>query len=571
MTLNPLRRALSAWSPPASAALVLTSLAALLGGCSSKPDVLARVDGEDITVAQFNDVARRAGQQYSGRPDSAKTKLLNDLVQRELLIQGAIHEKMNTTPEYQTYRERLERQMVREAFFQKLMAGPFTASPAEVKTLYDRRATATHTLLAFSFTPDIARRAVADLARGEDFATVANRYNPAGMVPPGGDIGWVQPGAMMPPLDDTIRTAPLHRVIGPIEAPGEGWIVLRLEGRRPSPQGTLEQETPQLEEMLRQRKQRLTLLHEIDKLRAQHNVRVLPGAAQAMVGQFRPKDAAAAMKAPPPPGPEVRDKVLATFSEGKYTLGESYDDVLNGASRPNLDVLPSVERWIEAQTLERAALAEAKKRHLADEPDLKQKIRERLNNYLLDAYYQRQVMQRIQVTPADMAAAFEKYKAGFAELKTARVQSIVLRDSAQAASLAAQAGQVSSLRDAAAAAGIGARVREEKVVFSKPSPLWSQLRGKIGSMEPGEFAGPYATPGGWLVFQLNEKQQSAPALDSLSAPARAQLQGVAGEVKREQRLTALTDSLRKVIHPVTLYLDRLNRLPWPPPAAPPGS
>jgi hypothetical protein len=74
-----------------------------------------------------------------------------------------------------------------------------------------------------------------------------------------------------------------------------------------------------------------------------------------------------------------------------------------------------------------------------------------------------------------------------------------------------------------------------------------------------------------MIFQLVDKQQSVPPLDSLAAAARAQLQGVAGEAKREQRLQALTDSLRKVIQPVTLYADRLRRLPWPPPAAPPGS
>jgi peptidyl-prolyl cis-trans isomerase C len=561
VTLNPLSRT----------TLLLASLAALIAGCSSKPDVLARVAKEDITIAEFNDVARRAGQQYAGLPDSAKTRLLNDLVQRELLIQGALREKMDATPEYAAYRDRLERQVLREALFQKFAGGPFPVSAAEVRTLYDRRATETHARLIFTFTADIASRAAADLARGEGFAVVADRYNLAGTVPPGGDIGWIQAGALMPPLDDTVRTAPLERIIGPIEAPSQGWILLRLEGRRPSHQGTYEQESAQLEEMLRQRKQRLTVLAEVEKLRSQHEVKVLPGAAQAIVGQFRPKDAQAAIHPPPPPGPDARKQEIATYREGKYTLGDAYDDLLNGTNRPNLDVLPSVERWIEAQALERAALAEAKTRRLNDEPDVRRKLKEQLNNYVLDGYYQREVMQRIQVTPEDMAAAYERYKPGFAVLKSARVQSVVLRDSAQAASLAAHAGQVPSLRDAAAAAGAGARVHDEKITFAKPPPIWMQFGGKLSSMQPGELAGPYLVAGGWMIFQLVDKQQSVPPLDSLAAAARAQLQGVAGEAKREQRLQALTDSLRKVIQPVTLYADRLRRLPWPPPAAPPGS
>jgi hypothetical protein len=35
-------------------------------------------------------------------------------------------------------------------------------------------------------------------------------------------------------------------------------------------------------------------------------------------------------------------------------------------------------------------------------------------------------------------------------------------------------------------------------------------------------------------------------------------------MKRDVRLTALTDSLRKVIAPVVVYRDRLRDLPWPP-------
>ena len=61
VTFNLPRRSASAL---ALSALVPAVLAGLLAGCSGDPDVLARVGGEPITLAEFNAVARGSLQQY---------------------------------------------------------------------------------------------------------------------------------------------------------------------------------------------------------------------------------------------------------------------------------------------------------------------------------------------------------------------------------------------------------------------------------------------------------------------------------------------------------------------------
>jgi parvulin-like peptidyl-prolyl isomerase len=561
---NPRRRAASSClAPPALA------LAALLAGCSTDSDVLARVNGEAITLAQFNEVARGNRQPYTGPPDSVKAHLLKDLVDRELMVQGALREGLHETPEFQAYRQRLERQTVRETLFQRLLGGPFPVSDAEVRELYRRRGTATHTRLIFTYDQTRARQALQDLRRGDDFATVADRYNPPGMVPPGGDIGFIPPGSLLPPLDDLVRTGPLARVLGPVSGGGEGWFVLRLEARRPQPQPPFEALRSQLGEMLRQRKQRVSVLRVVDNLRIEYQVTVLPGAPQTVVGRLRPTPGRApGLETPPPPGPEERKQVLARYRGGAYTLGEAYDDLLSAAgNRPNLAMLPAVERWIDSQTIERAALAEALKRHIHEEPEVQHRLRDRLNKYLLDGYYQRQVMARIQIGPQDFEQAYERNKASFARLQTARVVSVTMRDSAGAAALAEQAGHAPSLREAAATAAAGGRVREEKLTFPADSPLWTQFESKLMSMSAGDIAGPYPVPGGWLIFQLRAKRQDAPPFAGLPAEARGQLQGVAIEIQREARLAALTDSLRKLFPPIELHADRLRRIPWPPATA----
>ena len=48
--------------------------------------------------------------------------------------------------------------------------------------------------------------AAAELRRSGDFGAIADRFNPAGFTPPGGDIGFMPPGMLQNPIDDAVRT-----------------------------------------------------------------------------------------------------------------------------------------------------------------------------------------------------------------------------------------------------------------------------------------------------------------------------------------------------------------------------
>jgi hypothetical protein len=291
---------------------------------------------------------------------------------------------------------------------------------------------------------------------------------------------------------------------------------------------------------------------------------VLPGAPQLMASALRTVPGSGPVAEPqPPPGPEERAKMLSRYTEGHYTLGEAYDDLVGGITRVDLSSTSAVARWIQAQTVERAAVGEARTRRLGDEPRVQRRLRERLNNYLLDGYYQRQVLSAISIDSTDYRAAYERYRASFVRLQSARVVSVSIADSTVAATLGTLAARAPSLRDAVSTAGIQARVAEESLTFPADSPLWTQFENHLSMMRPGEIAGPFPTPEGWLLFQLQEKKQDAPAFDDLPLSVRSQLQGVATEMKREERLAVVTDSLRRVFAPVVVHADRLRRVPWP--------
>jgi peptidyl-prolyl cis-trans isomerase C len=552
-------------------ALAPLAVAGAIAGCGSDAGVLARVNQQPITIEQFNEVAAGNLGQYIGAPDSVKATLLDDLVNRELLVQAARSEGIDRTPEFQNFRRNLEQQVLREAMFQRLMSGPFPVSDAEVRALYELRNTATHARLIFTYDESVARLAAENLARGEAFETVADRYNPTGMVPPGGDVGFIQPGALLPPLDEMVRTGTPGKILGPIKVGSDGWFLVRIEGRRPQPQPPFEEVRPQLTEMLRQRKQRVIATRVVDRLRTEYAIELQPGAAQVMSDRLRPAPGEGLAGRPPAPGPEDRQQVLARYAGGTYTLGEAYDDLVAGsANRLDLAVIPSVERWIQLQTIERASLLEARRRRIDEEPEVLRRVRERINNTLLDAFYQRHVVAAIQLAPEDLRAAYERYRTQFARLTSAHVVSVTLPDSAAAATLAVQTAHTQGLREAASAAGLGGQVREDQLTFPAESPLWTQFESHLSAMRPGQAAGPFETPNGWLLLQLLDKRQDAPAFEALPASAHTQLQGVALEIKREARLAALTDSLRRVLGPVVVHEERLRRVPWPPAATPPA-
>src|SRR5262249_45966645 len=190
-----------------------------------------------------------------------------------------------------------------------------------------------------------------------------------------------------------------------------------------------------------------------------------------------------------------------------YTLGEAYDDLVGGGGGLDLAKIPTVERWIEAQAIDHAALIEARRRRIDQEPEVQRRVRQRLDNYLLDGYYQRQIIHRIQLGPDDLRLAYEQHRDAFVRLRSARVVSVSIADSAAAAAFAGRAANAPSLKEAAGTAALAAKVSEENPTFPAESPLWTQFENHIAAMSPGQVAGPFRTPDGWLIFQVMDKRQ----------------------------------------------------------------
>ena len=103
------------------AALVLLT-AAGLSACGNKEkkagQALASVNGEEITVLQLNEELQRANVQ-AAQQEAASKQLLESLIDRQLLQNEAVKEKMDRDPKVVQAIERAKALIVAQAYMQK--------------------------------------------------------------------------------------------------------------------------------------------------------------------------------------------------------------------------------------------------------------------------------------------------------------------------------------------------------------------------------------------------------------------------------------------------------------------
>jgi len=553
-----------------SISLLLAALPVI--GCAPRPATLARVGTRTITVDDFNLAARANWSQYPPQPNEARHLLMEDLVRRALLLELAESRGMLRNPLTVNFRNNLEQEALTQAVNERLIPRDVPISDAEVASFYAWSGIRAHLLLLYAPERADAEAAIVGLKAGQPFSEVVRRHSPPGMIPNGGDLGEISGGALVDPLDGLVREAPVGEIVGPIDAPGEGWFVARVLSRRTvPPQAPLEVQRPLLMGMLRQRKQRLISVRAFQGLREQYLVSVAPDGPQALFRLLnRPMLPDSRQPAPIQPSPEERRIVVVTYVDASgrplsYTLGEAYDELqAPDRPRPPATQIGAIQAWLEQQVIRRVVPLEARRRGLDRDPTIARAIEERLNNSILESVYALEVGGAPAASDAEVQAVYDRRAAQFRVIEAAQVLHVTLPDSAATAALIEHGAHAGSLRDAAKMAGATAPVIEERVKFPNPNPIWKAIGPGLQSMSKGEWAGPVRTPDGWMVLQLEDRQEHVAAFDQLTPAVQQGLRDQALSERREARLAAYTDSLRRTTHPFEIHEDVLNRVPWPP-------
>lgn len=255
----------------------------------SKEDAVAVVNGTYISKASLANLESEIAKRQQGQTFS-KDKLVEELIQRELLIQEAKQKKLDQTVEYTTQLETIKTGLLTQAAVQDfLKSNPIT--DADLKAEYDKSVDASGTeykarhILVKS--EDEAKAIITELSNGADFAELAKTKSTGPSGPQGGDLGWFAAGQMVAPFSEAVVALEDNKyTLAPVKTQF-GYHVILKEGSRAQTPPPFESIKERIRPMLQRQKMQTFL----EGLRNQAKVEVLL-AAPAPVAVPEPATAA---------------------------------------------------------------------------------------------------------------------------------------------------------------------------------------------------------------------------------------------------------------------------------------
>ncbi|HEY8034229.1 MAG TPA: peptidylprolyl isomerase [Methylobacter sp.] len=240
-----------------------------------KADAVAAVNGQYISKSTLDTLEKEIAERSHGQT-FPKEKLVEELVQRELLVQDAMQKQLDKSPEFTAQLEAAKKALLTQADLQNFIkANPVT--DAEIKAEYDSKVAAEkgteykarHILVK---TEAEAKKLIAELDKGADFAKLANKNSlDAKESQNGGDLGWFSAGQMVAPFSEAVAALEKGKYTKePVKTQFGYHVILKEDSRALTPpplEAVKEQLTPFL--------QRKKVQGMIETLRKQAKVEIL--------------------------------------------------------------------------------------------------------------------------------------------------------------------------------------------------------------------------------------------------------------------------------------------------------
>jgi peptidyl-prolyl cis-trans isomerase C len=258
--------------------LFLIAGSALLAGCDqkntsapaapavNKADAIAVVNGQYIPKTALEELEKEIAQRSHGQT-FPKEKLVDELIQRELLIQDATAKKLDQAPEFISRLADARKALLSQSELQKFIAD-HPVTDAEIKAEYDSKVgaekgveyKARHILVK---TEAEAKKLIAELDKGGDFSKLANKSSLDGKeAQTGGDLGWFLAAQMVAPFSDAVAALEDGKYTKTPVQTQFGFHVILREGSRPQTPPPLDAVKEQLTPYL-QRQKIETMLKEL--------------------------------------------------------------------------------------------------------------------------------------------------------------------------------------------------------------------------------------------------------------------------------------------------------------------
>lgn len=199
-------------------------------------EVLATVNGTQITQQMLEIYARQRGvEDLAKLPPDRKTKIVDELVNRELLYRAALEKKLDKKAETTAELDSARANILASVAIRSELDARGELSESKLKEGYDKflkdlpglEYKTRHILLD---SEDKAKAVIAELDKGGDFAKLANQHSTGAA--DGGELEWFQPEDMIKPFSDAaVKLKKDEYTKVPVQTQ-YGWHVIQLQDTR---------------------------------------------------------------------------------------------------------------------------------------------------------------------------------------------------------------------------------------------------------------------------------------------------------------------------------------------------
>lgn len=214
--------------------------ASAAAGAPKGDPVVAKVNGEDIHMSDLQEAAQGLPQDMRSMPPNVLfPMLLDQLIDRKALVIEAQKTGLDKEPDVERALERAREQALQQAVLQREVGPTLTDENLQARFKADvaskpgeEEVHARHILVD---TEDQAKKIIAELKKGGDFAALAKKYSTDPGAQQGGDLGFFKKGDMVPEFaavafslkPGEYSQTPVHTQFG--------WHVILVEEKRVAP------------------------------------------------------------------------------------------------------------------------------------------------------------------------------------------------------------------------------------------------------------------------------------------------------------------------------------------------
>jgi len=208
--------------------------------------VVAKVNGQPIHLSELNQAAQTLPPELrSIPPQTLFPMLLDQQIDRKALVQEARKSGLDKDPMVQRQMALAEDSALQSALLSK-QVGP-SVTEAAIRARYDKdladkpgqeEVHARHILVP---TEEEAKKVIAELKKGADFATLAKQYSKDPGAAQGGDLGWFKKDEMVPAFSAAAFALQPGQVSDKPVKTEFGWHVIKLEAKRNAEPPSFEQ------------------------------------------------------------------------------------------------------------------------------------------------------------------------------------------------------------------------------------------------------------------------------------------------------------------------------------------